>query len=95
MDLDAHTAIYKAAIDKWGSDAQFDQLVEECAELIAAVKHYRRGRVTEQQLADELADVLLMAGQMVYLLGEERVQAAVAAKIAKLKTLLAQPEETP
>ena len=92
MNLDDYDAIYRAAIQKWGRDAQFEQLVEECAELIAAVKHYQRNKVTEQVIAEELADVLLMAGQMIYLLGEERVQKAVEAKIVKLEMLLEQQE---
>lgn len=91
MNLDDYDAIYRAAIQKWGRDAQFEQLVEECAELITAVKHYQRNKVSEQGLAEELADVLLMAGQMIYMLGEERVQKAVETKITKLATLLEQP----
>ena len=35
--------IYRATLEKWGEQAQHDQTVEECAELIAALKHYRRG----------------------------------------------------
>ncbi len=90
MNLDDYAVIYKAAIEKWGREAQFDQLVEECAELIAAVHHLRREKVTEQAVAEELADVLLMAGQMIYMLGEDTVQKAVDTKIAKLKILLGQ-----
>lgn len=88
MNLSDHNALYQAALEKWGEAAQFDQAVEECAEMIAAIKHFRRGKVNEQAVIDELADVLLMVGQMVYMLGEEPVGAAVEAKIRKLNLLI-------
>lgn len=88
MNLSDHKAIYQAALDKWGREAQFDQTVEECAEMIAAIMHFRRGKVTQQAVVDELADVLLMVGQMVYMLGEDVVSEAVESKIRKLSVLI-------
>ena len=73
--------IYRAALDKWGEEAQYDQAVEECAELIAALKHYKRDKVDRQQIVDELADVALMVGQLSFMLGEQRVEEAIEAKI--------------
>jgi NTP pyrophosphatase (non-canonical NTP hydrolase) len=63
--------------------------VEECAELIAALKHLRRGRVDEDAVAEELADVYLMVGQLTYMLGEERVAIAVERKVGRLLGYLA------
>lgn len=83
--------IYKASLQKWGDEAQYDQAVEECAELIAALKHYKRGRVDNEAVADELADVLLMAGQLIFMLGEERVAAALERKLQRLQAHLAAP----
>ena len=83
-----HKVLYQAALEKWGDAAQFDQAVEECAEMITAIKHFRRGKVSQQAVVDELADVLLMAGQMIYMLGEDAVSAAVEAKIRKLNHLI-------
>lgn len=80
--------IYRATVAKWGDEAQFDQAVEECAELIAVLKHYRRGKVDAAAVVDELADVTLMVGQLTWMLGEEQVRAAVATKLAKLQRLL-------
>jgi len=80
--------IYRASLDKWGEEAQFDQAVEECAELITALKHYKRRRISVGQLAEELADVTLMVGQLTWMLGEDRVAQALAAKLDKLRTLL-------
>ncbi len=83
--------IYQATLDKWGEDAQYDQAVEECAELIAALKHYRRGKIDEQAVISELADVSLMLGQLSWMFGPEKVAAAKEMKLAKLNRLLSTP----
>ncbi len=83
--------IYRAAIDKWGEDAQYDQAVEECAELITALKHYRRGKVDKQAVIAELADVSLMLEKLSWMFGAEQVETAVKTKLEKLDTLLKTP----
>jgi len=81
--------IYRASLEKWGREAQFDQAVEECAELIAVLKHYRRDKADAAAVIAELADVTLMVGQLTWMFGEEEVRLAVAEKIVKLEGLLA------
>lgn len=83
--------VYRAALEKWGVEAQYDQTIEECAELIAALKHLKRDKVDEEQIISELADVTLMIGQLTWMFGEERVKAAVARKLEKLAGLLDAP----
>jgi len=83
--------VYRAALNKWGREGQYDQAVEECAELIAAIKHFRRGRIQDKELIEELADVVLMVGQLIYMLGPDRIEKAVEKKIGKLRRLLAGP----
>lgn len=83
-----YSEIYRATLAKWGREAQFDQAVEECAELIAVLKHFRRGKADESRVVDELADVWLMVGQLVYMFGEENVARAVRGKVDKLNRLL-------
>lgn len=80
--------IYARTISKWGIDAQYDQTIEECAELIATLQHFSRGKVDKDAVVDELADVFLMVGQLTYMFGEDRLSAAVEKKIAKLHLLL-------
>lgn len=87
-----YTEIYRATIEKWGEEAQYDQAIEECAELITALKHYKRNRVGRQEVVDELADLTLMIGQLSWMFGEEDVEAAVADKLEKLGALLDRPE---
>lgn len=87
-----YTAVYRATLQKWGAEAQYDQAVEECAELIAVLKHFRRGKVGEEAVVSELADVILMAGQLAYMFGEGKVEQAVEEKLRKLALLLSTPE---
>jgi NTP pyrophosphatase (non-canonical NTP hydrolase) len=89
--LTSYRELYQATLRKWGEAAQYDQAVEECAELIATLKHLRRGRVDETAVAEELADVYLMVGQLAYMIGEARVAAAVERKLERLRELLAEP----
>ena len=80
--------IYQKTIDKWGEQAQLDQAVEECAELIAALRHFARGKADRGTVVRELADVYLMVGQLTFMFGEKELECAVEEKVAKLKTLL-------
>ena len=80
--------IYAKTIDKWGEKAQYEQTVEECAELIATLQHFGRGKVDRDVVVDELADVYLMLGQLIYMFGEEGFADALEKKITKLDTLL-------
>jgi len=81
--------LYRATIDKWGEEAQYDQAVEECAELIAALKHYRRGKIDKQAVINELADVSLMLGQLCWMFGQAEIDDAIRHKRQKLDSLLA------
>ena len=65
--------------EHYGYEAQSNQLVEECAELIQAVNKYRRARGTGQEttfneqvaldnLIEEIADVEIMLEQIKHLL---------------------------
>lgn len=83
--------IYRATLEKWGEEAQYDQAIEECAELITALKHYKRNKVGPGEVVDELADLTLMLGQLTWMFGETEVEAAVGAKLKKLGALLDHP----
>ncbi len=85
--------LYQATLDKWGEAAQYDQMVEECAELITALKHFRRGKVDQQAVIDEIADVTLMLGQLTWMFGTELVEESVQKKLEKLSKLLESPDQ--
>lgn len=56
--------IYEQALCKWGIDAQMEQLIEECAEVILAIRHMRRGKCGARELIEEMVDVEIMIEQM-------------------------------
>lgn len=87
-----YESIYRATLKKWGEQAQYDQAVEECAELIAALKHFRRDKIDKQAVIAELADVTLMVGQLTWMFGPDEVAQAVEEKLGKLDKLLTDNE---
>ena len=81
--------LYRAALDHWGADAQMDQAIEECSELIKAICKYKRDPDSANAMAaikEEAADVFIMLEQLSLITGpfeEEKSE-----KLKKLKTLL-------
>lgn len=88
------------AIVAWGSEPQYRQVQEECAELIAAINQMARGRDgSREAVIEETADVILCLLQMRLMLGvavedrlslklerlEARVQASQALGNSKKK----------
>jgi NTP pyrophosphatase (non-canonical NTP hydrolase) len=63
--------IYKDAVEEWGTTAQLDQTIEECAELITAINKWKRRRITPEELMDEVVDVGIMIEQMRIILNDE------------------------
>jgi NTP pyrophosphatase (non-canonical NTP hydrolase) len=72
------------AVTLWGREKQLRQLTEECGELIAAVNQHERGRITDDELAAEVADVLICIAQARYVIGQS-VDAQVSDKLARLE----------
>ena len=57
-------AIYEAALEKWGEQAQTMMAVEEMSELTKEICKMYRGKRDMEALADEIADVTIMMEQM-------------------------------
>jgi NTP pyrophosphatase (non-canonical NTP hydrolase) len=75
----------EAALRLWGTCAQLRQLQEECCELGAAVNQFLRGRLTADELAAEVADVIITVAQARRFLGGQRVDVQVLKKIERLE----------
>ena len=84
--------IYEDAIEKWGKNAQLDQMIEEMAELTVAINKYKRLNMGEDYLKNEkvmnnlyveLADVRLMLEQMEYMFGKENIDSAYEKQMQK------------
>ena len=54
----------KKALAIYGEANQLDAVVEECAELIVAIRHYRRNRCDILTVIEEGVDVQLMLEQL-------------------------------
>jgi len=77
--------ICQKAVDKYGHQSQIDMAIEEMAELADALMKFRRGRVTEMDVATEIADVFIMAYQMSLIFGREDVVSEVERKLLRLQ----------
>lgn len=88
MTQDEERQILKDAIDTFGIKNQLDMLQEECAELIVAISHYKRGRHGSTiNLSEEIADVHIMMNQII-LATPLSVQFFKEQKLQRLKTIL-------
>ncbi len=63
------------------------QTIEECGELICALSHHLRGRISN--VTEELADVEIMCQQLRLLIGDDAVDRAKAQKLDRLRERLA------
>jgi NTP pyrophosphatase (non-canonical NTP hydrolase) len=68
------TELAKACLEKYGADAQITKTIEECAELIQKLCHYKIGRFVQDQVAEKIADCRAMLDQMDIIFGEETVE---------------------
>lgn len=85
-----HRALLEKAVRRWGKDAQLLVMAEECSELIKAIlKVVSRGKKDkEEDIVEELADVIIMANQLVYIYGEERVKKHIEFKMNRVRERL-------
>ena len=85
MDLLNETELYDERLKATGAETQYMMAIEECSELIEAICHFRRGRIPARGIAEEVADVLLMACQLRHMIGPKVVDKQVEFKIRRLK----------
>ena len=84
--------IYREMIARYGTEAQLDHAVEECAEFIVAVQKLRRAIKNEpekmhdrhEDVIEEIADVFIMMEQAKLCVGEEGVKAMERKKLTRL-----------
>lgn len=86
--------IYKEAKEIWGLVGQYDQCIEEMAELTVALNKYKRKTLhneyqgqdeIENNVVEEIADVFICIEEMANLFGEDKVNAAIEQKMLKFK----------
>ena len=85
--------IYDQALKAYGDSSQLEQLVEESAELIVAIKHYKRGRVLPEKVIEEAVDVELMLEQLKIIYPETALRAKTRQeRLERLAKLLEVPQ---
>jgi NTP pyrophosphatase (non-canonical NTP hydrolase) len=78
-------AILRVATKVFGYKNQSEKAVEECAELIVAIKHFNSGKVSKEDLASEIADVYIMCQQLAMYVGPAMVDQQVSTKCIRLR----------
>jgi len=87
--------LFEKAVEKWGTEPQLRMVQEEAAELIAEINRYLRQRTNDLDLAEEVADVLIMATQVAHILDQKHpglVDRMIGHKLTRLKNLVDPPE---
>lgn len=81
--------IYRQAIEKWGAESQIYMLFEEMSELQKEICKNKRGEANFHRIAEEIADVEIMIGQMKLLFSiKDAVENFKKYKLERLKDRL-------
>lgn len=81
-------SLYRKAITCYGFPAQAAMAVEECSELTNAICKFRRGRVSDDDIITEIADVMIMCEQLASYFGKEKIELEKERKLERLKERL-------
>lgn len=85
---DNERAVLDKAMQTWGFGGNFGMLVEECGELLAAMNQLCRGRVDEDAVITELADVSLVVDAFASYFGYDKFTAERQRKLERLQRRL-------
>lgn len=93
MTKEERLKIYDDATTLWGLVAQYDQCIEEMAELTVAINKYKRkvlygeykGKDVAESVVEEIADVSLCLEQMMYFFKDYNIDSIIDKKLNKLK----------
>lgn len=79
--------VLQRAYNTFGTWSQLDMCTEECAELIAAINHFKRCRPSSgADLEEEIADVIIMVTQIIMGLNiSSDVKCMISKKIKRLE----------
>ena len=89
MNTQEINKILTDAIYIYGEDSQIWMAIEEMSELGNALAKYRRGRVTREDVCEEIADVAIMMIQLSKIFGPDNVSDYLKSKLDRLNKRLA------
>ena len=81
-------AILRRAIEVYGRHAQINMALEKMGELIVALQHWLRGRVSYVEVCEEVADVQIMMEQLAMIFDKDIVRKYYESKIKRLEQRL-------
>jgi len=73
------------AINHFGVEHQIDKAIEEMGELITALARRRLDRSRREDIAEEIADVIITANQLRIIYGGELVDGLIDQKLSRLE----------
>lgn len=76
------------AINHFGVEHQIDKAIEEMGELITALARRRLDRSRKEDIAEEIADVLIVANQLRIIYGGELVDGLIDQKLSRLEATI-------
>jgi len=82
-----YKTVYSRAIEKWGSEAQVNQAIQECAELIQALTKIKQGRPDYDNIVEEIADVEIMMQELNLIFGIGMIQNKKKEKLERLERI--------
>ena len=90
MTLPERMNLYRRAIARFGEAHQQSKVVEEIGELLAAMVHYRNGRISRAALCGEMADARIVMEQLGLMAGipPGAVEREIERKLARLRARL-------
>lgn len=92
---DDYFQVCAQALKFYGGAAQKEMLIEECAELIQAIQHEKRGRINPEEVCEEIADVQIMLNQISLAYPERLIKKAIERKMSRLKTRITFNDKKP
>ena len=81
-------AIVERVANHYGFTPQLDMMVEECGEMIVAINHYKRQRVSTEKLIEEFADIWIVLKQMGVFLDEDSIAKVVDYKLRRVERVI-------
>jgi NTP pyrophosphatase (non-canonical NTP hydrolase) len=93
MSIEIDQDVLLAALGVWSYEDQYGMAYEEFGECITAINQFKRGRITDQEFASEIADALIMASQLALMVGEGIVQEEVLFKLNRLSGRILKAQE--
>lgn len=83
------TSVFRKAVEKYGTEKQILQTVEECNELSVSLLHALRPEKQDiEAVLGELADVQIMLHQMIYVFDIDEYEKIYEKKIISLENRL-------